>query len=203
VDVLKSNAVYAEVPNVWFFDNGLDIAENGILRQDPDEDEYDNLDEFMQGTDPNDGTSRPDLAMKLEVTDVIEKKWLLQVAAELNGECKFKFKSDDVPEEIKTKNYVGTGGYIFEEVLGQRFIYKEVREVEVEKFGSIRKENVYVVFDAKRGSELVLPRRIKTNDLSGYERKDQFATRFLYHITMIRQVITFSPLSALIKAFLI
>ena len=47
------------IPNGWAVDHGLNPVDPNVAQEDPDEDGFDNLEEYLMGTDPRNSASRP------------------------------------------------------------------------------------------------------------------------------------------------
>jgi hypothetical protein len=65
---LQNTQVHPPVPNEWFEELGLPIADGDVLEQDPDDDGFTNLDEWYGHTNPTDKNSHPDYVTKLTMT---------------------------------------------------------------------------------------------------------------------------------------
>jgi len=175
VNVLESDSVYAGIPNEWFVRNKLEISEVGVLQGDPDGDEFDNLSEFQNQTNPRDTTSFPDIILKLEVVEIVEARWLLEVSSDdRSGGYKFKYTSEKFPRGERSAEYIKVGDYIFPELFEERFKFSKVSEEDDERYSY--KVEVFEIEDSLTNSTFKLPRRIKRNEQEGYFRKDQTAT---------------------------
>ena len=64
---LHTTEVHPPVPNEWFEQFGLPIADGDVLEQDPDGDGFTNLDEWEGHTNPMDRNSHPDYVTKLKL----------------------------------------------------------------------------------------------------------------------------------------
>lgn len=64
---LHTTEVHPPVPNEWFEQFGLPIADGDVLDQDPDGDGFNNLDEWQGHTNPVDRNSHPDYVTKLKL----------------------------------------------------------------------------------------------------------------------------------------
>ena len=64
---LQTTEVHPPVPNEWFEQYGLPIADADVLDQDPDGDGFTNLDEWQGHTNPTDPQSHPPYTSKLKL----------------------------------------------------------------------------------------------------------------------------------------
>jgi hypothetical protein len=64
---LQNTQVHAPVPNEWIEQFGLPIGDADVLTQDPDGDQFTNLEEWTGHTNPTDKNSRPDYIVKLKL----------------------------------------------------------------------------------------------------------------------------------------
>jgi len=64
---LHTTEVHPPVPNEWFEQFGLPIADGDVLEQDPDGDGFTNFDEWEGHTNPTDRNSHPDYVTKLKL----------------------------------------------------------------------------------------------------------------------------------------
>jgi hypothetical protein len=64
---LHTTEVHPPVPNEWFEQFGLPIADGDVLEQDPDGDGFTNLEEWEAHTNPTDRNSHPDYVTKLKL----------------------------------------------------------------------------------------------------------------------------------------
>jgi hypothetical protein len=64
---LHTTEVHPPVPNEWFEQFGLPIADGDVLEQDPDGDGFTNLEEWEGHTNPTDRNSHPDYLTKLKL----------------------------------------------------------------------------------------------------------------------------------------
>jgi hypothetical protein len=77
----KGAPLHPPIPNQWFLDNGLDILSNTALDDDPDQDGFTNLEEWIgtgietapKSTDPNKADSMPPYRVKLFLKEAIKK----------------------------------------------------------------------------------------------------------------------------------
>ncbi len=69
--------LHPPIKNSWLLKYGLPYWEKDIKEQDPDEDRFNNTDEFLAGTDPLDKTSVPPYFTKLKLLKFISKPFRL------------------------------------------------------------------------------------------------------------------------------
>src|SRR6059058_3344447 len=74
---LQTTEVHPPVPNEWLEQFGLPIAEADVLEQDPDNDGFNNLDEWAGHTNPTDGNSHPEYYTKLKLKSAKEEPFRL------------------------------------------------------------------------------------------------------------------------------
>lgn len=70
---LQTTQVHPPVPNEWFEQFALAIADADVLEQDPDSDGFNNLDEWQGHTNPVDKNSHPDYPSKLKLKSFSEE----------------------------------------------------------------------------------------------------------------------------------
>src|SRR5256714_2020251 len=70
---LQSANVHPPVPNEWLEQFGLPIADADVLDQDPDNDAFNNLDEWSGHTNPTDTNSHPEYYTKLKFKSATEE----------------------------------------------------------------------------------------------------------------------------------
>jgi hypothetical protein len=70
---LKNTQVHPPVPNDWFEQYDLAIEDADALEQDPDDDGFNNLDEWKGNTDPTSKESHPDYLTKLRLVSATEE----------------------------------------------------------------------------------------------------------------------------------
>ena len=175
VNVLESEPVHADIPNEWFVRNKLEISEDGVLQADPDGDEFDNLAEYTHQTNPRDTTSFPDIILKLEVVEVVEARWLMEVSSDdRNGGYKFRYTSEQFPRGERSADYVKVGEVIFPELFKDRFTFVGVAEKEDERYNLTTE--VFEIEDSLTNTTFTLPRRIRKSDQEEFYRIDQTAT---------------------------
>src|SRR5438128_6292818 len=82
---LQNTQVHPPVPNEWFEQFGLPIAEGDVLDQDPDGDGFTNLDEWQGGTNPTDKDSHPDYLTKLHLVSATEEPFRFMFSSWVAG----------------------------------------------------------------------------------------------------------------------
>jgi hypothetical protein len=78
---LQTTEVHPPVPNEWLEQFGLPIADAGVLDQDPDNDGFNNLDEWSGHTNPTDGNLHPEYYSKLKLKSATEEPFRLVFAS--------------------------------------------------------------------------------------------------------------------------
>ncbi len=74
---LQTTEVHPPVPNEWFEQFGLPIADVDVLEQDPDGDGFSNFDEWQGHTNPIDKASHPDYLTKLKLKSFSQEPFRL------------------------------------------------------------------------------------------------------------------------------
>ena len=74
---LQTTEVHPPVPNQWLEQFGLAIADADVLDQDPDNDGFNNLDEWTGHTNPTDTNSHPEYYTKLKLRSATEEPFRL------------------------------------------------------------------------------------------------------------------------------
>src|SRR5205085_10160514 len=78
---LRTTEVHPPVPNEWFEQFNLPIADADALEQDPDNDGFSNLEEWQGHTNPVDTNSHPDYVTKLKLKSLHEEPFRLVFAS--------------------------------------------------------------------------------------------------------------------------
>jgi hypothetical protein len=74
---LQTTEVHPPVPNEWLEQFGLPIADADVLEQDPDNDGFNNLDEWAGRSNPTDPNSHPQYYTKLKLKSATEEPFRL------------------------------------------------------------------------------------------------------------------------------
>lgn len=74
---LQTTEVHPPVPNEWLEQFGLPIADADVLEQDPDNDGFNNLDEWAGHSNPTDPNSHPQYYTKLKLKSATEEPFRL------------------------------------------------------------------------------------------------------------------------------
>jgi hypothetical protein len=74
---LQTTEIHPPVPNEWFEQFGLAIADSDALDQDPDGDGFSNFDEWQGHTNPTDKNSHPDYLTKLKLKSFSQEPFRL------------------------------------------------------------------------------------------------------------------------------
>ncbi|CAN5516284.1 hypothetical protein BH18VER1_BH18VER1_01500 [soil metagenome] len=77
---LETTEVHPPVPNEWLDQFGLPIADADVLTQDPDEDGYNNLEEWQNHTNPTDQDSHPPFLVRLKMRSFTREPFRLVFA---------------------------------------------------------------------------------------------------------------------------
>jgi hypothetical protein len=78
---LQTTEVHPPVPNEWFEQFGLPIADADVLEQDPDGDGFNNFEEWQGHTNPTDPKSHPDYLTKLKLKSFSQEPFRLVFAS--------------------------------------------------------------------------------------------------------------------------
>lgn len=78
---LQNTQVHPPVPNEWFEQFNLPIADADVLDQDPDGDGFTNLDEWQGKTNPTNKDSHPDYYTKLKLKTFTEEPFRLMLSS--------------------------------------------------------------------------------------------------------------------------
>jgi hypothetical protein len=78
---LQTTEVHPPVPNEWFDQFNLPIAEAGVLTEDPDGDGFNNLEEWQNHTAPTDKASHPPFIAKLKMKSFAQEPFRLVFAS--------------------------------------------------------------------------------------------------------------------------
>ena len=82
---LQTTEVHPPVPNDWIEQYGLPIADADVLEQDPDNDGFNNFDEWQGKTSPVDPKSHPDYLTKLKLKSFSQEPFRLVFASRMEG----------------------------------------------------------------------------------------------------------------------
>lgn len=74
---LQTTQVHPPVPNEWFDQFGLPLADADVLTQDPDNDGFTNLEEWQGHTNPTDAKSHPPYVTKLRMRSFVQEPFKL------------------------------------------------------------------------------------------------------------------------------
>jgi hypothetical protein len=84
VAVHPREASEVEVPNNWLVKYHLDFTNSKVLNQDPDGDGFSNLEEYVGGTDPNDGEDHAPFITQLFLKNRGEDTYILKFSAAID-----------------------------------------------------------------------------------------------------------------------
>ena len=82
---LQTTELHPPVPNEWLEQFGLPIADTDVLEQDPDNDGFNNLDEWAGHTNPTDVNSHPEYYTKLKLRSAEEEPFRLVFSSWVDG----------------------------------------------------------------------------------------------------------------------
>jgi len=82
---LQTTEVHPPVPNEWLEQFGLPIADADVLEQDPDNDGFNNLDEWAGHSNPTDANSHPEYYTKLKLKSAAEEPFRLVFSSWVGG----------------------------------------------------------------------------------------------------------------------
>jgi len=95
---LQNTQVHPPVPNEWFEQFGLSVADADALTQDPDGDGFSNLDEFEGHTNPTDKNSHPDFVTKLKLKAFTQEAFRLKFSSWNPSSETFEINAIDLKE---------------------------------------------------------------------------------------------------------
>lgn len=152
IDIHEEGAIHPPIPNLWFIENGLQdlLKYSDALTQDPDKDGFTILEEFNDGTKPNDASSHPLLVKKL-ILDVIKNR-TYYVAFASSYAPEYTFRATDSRGDVYWRQDAKIGDRIGSERTDKdRFILKEVvqREFKNSSTGVTEMDEVAILEDTK------------------------------------------------------
>ena len=77
-DLRTSQPVHADIPNIWWLENGIDIGFSDSPQQDHDGDGFSNMEEYIAQTNPADEADYPEPLVKLNVQGMEVSEWHLK-----------------------------------------------------------------------------------------------------------------------------
>lgn len=87
--------LHPPIKNSWLINHDLPYWEKDIREQDPDEDRFSNLEEFLGGTDPRNANSHPPFHTKLTLVKFISKPFRLRFTGSPDGGQTFTINALD------------------------------------------------------------------------------------------------------------
>jgi hypothetical protein len=78
---LQNTEIHPPVPNEWLEQFGLPIADADVLKQDPDDDGFTNLDEWLARTNPMDQSVHPEYVTKLKMKSFVSQPFRMVFAS--------------------------------------------------------------------------------------------------------------------------
>ncbi len=125
---LQTTEVHPPVPNEWLEQFGLPIADADVLEQDPDNDGFNNLDEWAGHTSPSDVNSHPEYYTKLKLRSAAEEPFRLVFSSWVGGT--FAINTIDMKQPTQ---FVKVG----DSIKGTRFkVTKFTEKYEKNKYGT-------------------------------------------------------------------
>lgn len=194
LDLLKIPPVHPPIPNQWWVDHRLDVTWSDSPFKDPDGDGFNNREEFLAKTDPNDPQDVGDLITKLEVAELEADLWRLEFRALLSSggaQMRFFYKKHGGRQESNDPgpgNAVEPGGTLFGEDPGKdRFkLLKIEKRKEQSAVGEI--DRPYATFEDlrpnKEGRTYELPENPKDDRRRG--KLELFETTFADYTAVFR-----------------
>lgn len=96
VDPLESDKdLHPPIKNAWLLKNNLDYSDSSIKEQDPDNDGFTNLEEFVAGSDPSNPNSHPPFYTKLRLLKFDPKPFRLKFSGD-SGDNTYTINTLDI-----------------------------------------------------------------------------------------------------------
>lgn len=153
--------LHPPLTNSWLIDNSLAYWERNIKEQDPDEDRFSNLEEFLAGTNPRDKNSVPPYFTKLQLLKFISKPFRLIFTGSPDDGQTFTINTKD----LKTSTQFLEKGEVIKgtpyKVLG--YEKKMAVENEIE-----RDVSELTIENTEDGRKIVLVARKEANDPTSF-----------------------------------
>ena len=125
---LQTTEVHPPVPNEWFEQFALPIADADVLTQDPDADGFNNLEEWQNHTNPTDKSSHPPFIAKLKMKSFAQEPFRLVFASWVDDT--FALNTSDLKEPTQFLK-------IGDSIRGTKFkIVKFTEKHETNKYGT-------------------------------------------------------------------
>jgi hypothetical protein len=125
---LQTAEVHPPVPNQWFEQFSLPIAEADVLSQDPDADGFNNLEEWQTHTNPTDKNSHPAFIAKLKMKSFAQEPFRLVFASWVDDT--FALNTNDLKEPTQFLK-------IGDSIRGTKFrILKFIVKYDTNKYGT-------------------------------------------------------------------
>ncbi|MFI0348177.1 MAG: Amuc_1099 family pilus-like system protein [Chthoniobacterales bacterium] len=165
VDLLEEKTpLYPPIPNQWLVDNNLDYSNPNILSEDPDDDGFTNLEEWLgsspleapgvYSSNPNDPTSRPPLWTKLKysINDIQKSNYRFEFTG---YETEGSQKIFQLQPKTLTPNITKQGKRVFNKKIRYGSLGEQLDGLPLQIFSFDKKERVHqgVSYDT---SELTL-----------------------------------------------
>jgi len=96
IDPMESGQdLHPPIKNAWLEKNNLDYSDTTIKEQDPDEDRFTNLEEFLGGTDPGNPNSHPPFFTKLRLVKFDPQPFRLKFSGD-SGDSTYTINALDI-----------------------------------------------------------------------------------------------------------
>lgn len=153
--------LHEPIKNTWLITHNLPWWERDVKDQDPDEDRFSNLDEFLNGTDPKDKNSVPPYWKKLRLKEFISKP--------------FKLKFNGTPDEGKTFQINPQGGRTQFRAIGEMIEGTPYKVTAYNPKKETRNDIEYdmselTIENTETGNTLVLVYRKEANDPTSFAK---------------------------------
>lgn len=176
VDLLKSEPVHAGIPNNWWRENQLDPGYANAPERDPDNDGFNNREEFEAETDPNDITDYPEPVIKLMVQSVSTRQLHIKPRplssdgkqSLFNLESKFNAKVN----KMSGDSSINVGGVItfVKPLMRERFRFADLDKRRNEN-GIV--DTIWVIEDLQPNKKGTMYRFDKRGDLDGFPNRSK------------------------------
>jgi hypothetical protein len=149
---LKTSEVHPPVPNAWLETYGLPIADADVLTQDPDDDGFNNLEEWQGHSNPIEKSSHPAYLTDLKVKAIREEPFQLLFSAWVKG-------ADGITFQINTIDFAQPTQFLKldDVVAGTRFkIEKFAPKYAKDRYGTTVDVSELTLQHIETGEELTL-----------------------------------------------
>jgi len=155
---------YPPVPDSWILSHHLDLLDSNVINEDPDDDGYTTVEEYLAGTDPTDKTSHPPYITKLFLEKYVQIPFLL----------KFMDEPDANSYQIQV---ISPGGRETTQILsigqtveGTRYkiVSFKAKSVPDPTIGGEKDVSELTVQNTETGKQVVLVKGVQANDPDSY-----------------------------------